>query len=333
MSASGHRAEGARALYADSLNPAVNRVDEASVISRQITIGRPLLGQPVGSAANRGALPVRQVGPYRIVKKLGESAMATVYKAYGLGIDAPLVIKLLHAELCRDSECRMRFLREGKVALTLSHPNIVTVFEAGEIEGRPYIAMEWLDGVPLNEMLVDGRGLPLRDVLDIGIQLARALDYVHPRGIVHRDVKPGNMIRVRDSGTIKLADFGIAHTPFAGEADPVRTGPVMGTPHYMSPEQVIGDRLDARSDLWAVGVILYQLVSGKRPFEANTVAALLCRITNDSPKPVAELRADIPASLRRIIARCLEKPPKKRYQSARSLAGAIARVLREVDAA
>ena len=171
----------------------------------------------------------------------------------------------------------------------------------------------------------------MREVLDIGIQLARALDYVHGRGLVHRDVKPGNVIRIRDSGTIKLADFGIAHLPPAVDADPVATSPVMGTPHYMSPEQVQGGTVDARSDLWSAGVILYQMVSGQRPFEANSLPALLYRIAHDNPKPVAELRADIPASLRRIISRLLNKQPGKRFQSGKELAGALAEVRRTID--
>ena len=316
---------------ADSGTPrkAASSAADETVISDAAAVGASLPGRAIGIPSTGGA--VRQVGRYQILEKLGEGAMATVYKAYDPGIDRPLVIKFLHAELSRDAEYRMRFLREGKAAGILTHPNIVTVFDVGEIEDRPYIAMELLDGVPLNELLKDNR-LALREVLDVGIQLANALDYAHSKGIFHRDVKPSNIIRLSGSGTIKLADFGIAHLPSAG-ADRTQAGTVMGTPHDMSPEQALGEKIDARSDLWAVGVILYQLVSGRRPFEADTIVTLLYRIANDSPTPVAEVYGDAPASLRRIIARCLNKQPDKRFQSGKELADALTKVLRETDAA
>lgn len=305
--------------------------DESTVISDPASVGASLSGRAIGIASGNGTAPVRQVGRYQILEKLGEGAMATVYKAYDPGIDRPLVIKFLHAELCRDGEYRMRFLHEGKAAGILSHPNIVTVFDVGEIENRPYIAMELLGGGPLNEMLADGQGLPVRDVLDIGIQIAGALDYAHSKGIFHRDIKPSNMIRLAGSGTIKLADFGIAHFPLA-KSDRPQAGTVMGTPYYMSPEQAMGEQIDARSDLWSLGVALYQLISGRRPFEAETIVTLLYRIAEERPKPLAELRADIPASLCRIISRLLNKQPRKRFQSGKELAEVLAKVRRTIDA-
>ena len=310
--------------------PAPPGAAEATVISDAAAVGASLPGRAIGIPTTGGTAAVRQVGRYQVLEKLGEGAMATVYKAYDPDIARPLVVKFLHAELCRDAEYRMRFLREGKAAGILTHPNIVTVFDVGEIEDRPYIAMELLDGVPLNELLKSNRGLALHEVLDIGIQLANALDYAHSKGIFHRDVKPSNIIRLSGSGTIKLADFGIAHMPSAG-ADRTQAGTVMGTPHYMSPEQALGEKIDARSDLWAVGVILYQLLSGRRPFEADTIVTLLYRIANDSPMPVAEVSGDVPTGLRRIIARCLNKQPDKRFQSGKELADALAKVRRETD--
>jgi eukaryotic-like serine/threonine-protein kinase len=215
----------------------------------------------------------------------------------------------------------------------LAHPNIVTIFDVGEIESRPYIAMELLDGGPLDEMIPEGSELPLRDVLVLGIQIANALDYAHSKGIFHRDIKPANIIRLADGKTIKLADFGIAHVAAGDAMDATTAGTIMGTPHYMSPEQARGEKIDARSDLWAVGVILYYLLTGKRPFNADSIATLLLRITQEAPKPVGELRADIPASLRRVIARSLNKQPDKRFQSGQELSEALARVLMEIDPA
>jgi tRNA A-37 threonylcarbamoyl transferase component Bud32/HAMP domain-containing protein len=310
------------------------KTDSGSLPDAALTDGGTLIIDPARSLPGRTIgsteAPVRQVGRYQVIEKLGEGATASVYKAYDPSIDRQLVIKFLHPELCRDDETRNRFLREAKAAGVLSHPNIVTVFDVGEIEGRPYIAMELLDGGPLSESLVEGQGLPTREVVSIGLQLASALAYAHSRGVVHRDLKPSNIIRLSGSGTVKLADFGIAQisTTEAGE----QTGTVLGTPYYMSPEQATGASSDARSDLWAVGVILFQLISGRRPFVADSVDTLLYRIVNESPKPpVEEIGKNIPAALRRAVARCLKKKIDKRLQNARELEERLVRVQRELE--
>ena len=307
-------------------------VDEATLIAKQTSLGHSLPGRAIGEVeVGAEVKPAREVGRYQVLEKLGEGAMATVYKAFDPSINRELVIKFLHANLCTTEEYRSRFLREAKAAGMLSHPNIVTIFDVGEIESRPYIAMELLNGGPLDELVPKGTELPLRDVLTLGIQIANALDYAHSKGIFHRDVKPANIIRLADGKTVKLVDFGIAHVAAGDSMDATTAGTIMGTPHYMSPEQARGGTIDARSDLWAVGVMLYQLLTGKRPFNADSIATLLLRITQEAPKPVGELRADIPASLRRVIARTLNKQPEKRFQSGRELAEALTRVLIEID--
>ncbi len=307
-------------------------VDEATFIAKQTSLGHSLPGRAIGEVeVGAEVKPAREVGRYQVLEKLGEGAMATVYKAFDPSINRELVIKFLHANLCATEEYRQRFLREAKAAGMLSHPNIVTIFDVGEIESRPYIAMELLNGGPLDEMIPAGAELPLRDVLTLGIQIANALDYAHSKGIFHRDVKPANIIRLADGKTVKLVDFGIAHVAAGDSMDATTAGTIMGTPHYMSPEQARGGTVDARSDLWAVGVMLYQLLTGKRPFNADSIATLLLRITQEAPKPIGELRADIPASLRRVIARTLNKQPEKRYQSGRELSEALTRVLIEID--
>lgn len=306
--------------------------EESTIIEKQTSLGHSLPGRAIGAVAvGEDLMPAREVGRYQIVDKLGEGAMASVYKAFDPSINRSLVIKFLHPQLSATEEYRQRFVREAKAAGMLSHPNIVTIFDVGEIENRPYIAMELLDGGPLDDAMPKDNSMPIRDVLQLGIQLASALDYAHAKGIFHRDIKPANIIRLSDGKTIKLADFGIAHVATTEVADRTAAGTIMGTPHYMAPEQARGEKIDARTDLWAVGVLLYQLLTGKRPFNADSIATLLLRITQETPVPVGELRPEIPPSLRRIIARSLNKQPEKRFQSGRELAEALARVLHEID--
>ena len=273
------------------------------------------------------------VGRYQIREVLGRGAMATVYKAYDPSIDRTLAIKILHPDLCVKEEYRSRFLREAKAAGILSHPNIVTIFDVGEVDGRPYIAMELLDGTPLNDLMDAGGKLPISDAVGIGIQLTRALDYAHGKGIVHRDVKPSNIIQLKNSHIIKVTDFGICHIDSPEDTQQTVMGQVLGTPQYMPPEQALGQKVDARSDLFSVGVVLYLLLTGKRPFDGETLATVMYKIANVEPEPVDHVRGDIPPALRRIIDRCLKKQPEKRFQSGLELVDALVRVMRDLDEA
>jgi serine/threonine-protein kinase len=292
--------------------------DERTVVSPQSRGGASLPGQTIPGATPGGDAPARQVGRYQILGKLGEGAMASVYRAYDPSIDRPLVIKFLHPELCLDGEYRARFLREAKAAGVLSHPNIVTVFDVGEIDDRPYIAMELLGGGPLADVLHEGEGMRMIDIVDIGIQLADALDYAHSKGIYHRDLKPSNIIRLDNGRTVKLADFGIAHIAAREVTEHTRVGTVIGTPHYMAPEQTLGEKVDGRTDLWALGVILYQLLTGQRPFDGDTAVALAYRIAHEEPRSVGELRPDVPGGLRRIVMRCPARRPNVASRPGRS---------------
>ncbi len=286
----------------------------------------------LGDAADSPYGASRLVGRYQVVERVGHGAMATVYKAYDPSIHRTLALKFLHPTLCADHAYRERFLREARAAGVLSHPCIVTVFDVGEVAGRPYIAMEFLEGAPLSEVVGEGVSLPLREVVDIGIQLARALGYAHGKGIVHRDIKPANIVRLRGAGSaIKVADFGIAHVDSRETANETRAGSLLGTPHYMSPEQALGQRADARSDLFSTGVVLYQLLTGQTPFQADNLVTLAHKIAKEDPKSVAQLRPDVPASLRRVIERCLRKQPEKRFQNGAELAQALEKVARELE--
>jgi serine/threonine-protein kinase len=315
--------------------------DEATLIA-------PITGHPATGAV--GTLPgpastlapiasvtpdthVRQVGRYRIESRLGRGGMATVYRAHDPSIGRDVAIKFLHASLCEDDDCRMRFLREARAAGGLSHPNIVVVHDVGEIDNRPYMAMELIDGAPLADTLDEQRSLPVRDAVIIGLQLARALEYAHARGIVHRDIKPGNIMLLRDGQTIKVTDFGIAHMDDGTGEQRTLVGTVMGTPQYMSPEQTRGEKLDGRSDLFSAGVVLYQMLAGERPFRGDSMVAVATRIATEDPVPVTQRRPEVPGSLRRVVDRCLAKQPAQRYPSGKELADALVKVLAEIDEA
>ncbi len=270
------------------------------------------------------------VGRYKIIEVIGSGAMATVYRAFDPEIDRTIAIKLLQSELCRDEEYRMRFLREAKAAGMLSHPNIVTIYDVGEYDSQPYIAMELIEGMQISDLIKTGQSVPVWDVVDIGIQLARALDYAHSKGIVHRDIKPGNIMLVKATNTIKVADFGICRIEGGEVTEQTHVGQVLGTPHYMSPEQILGQKVDPRSDLFSAGVVLYQLLTGTRPFEGDTMATLAYKIVEADPVPIDKLRPDLPLGLRRIIGRALKKQPDKRFQSGQEFAEALIRVAREL---
>jgi serine/threonine-protein kinase len=279
------------------------------------------------------ATVMERLGRYQIREIIGEGAMACVYKAFDPEINRPLAIKLLKAQLRLDGEYRNRFLREAKGAGVLSHPNIVTVFDVGEDQGHPYIAMELVEGGTLAEEIKASKPLTTAEIVEIGIQLARALDYAHKRGIVHRDVKPGNIMRVSDGNTIKVADFGICRIDGSEASDSTQQtqiGNVLGTPHYMSPEQVIGEKVDSRSDLFSAGVVLYQLLTGHLPFEGDTLISVAYKITKTDPPSLDKIRSDLPLSLRRVVERALKKQPDKRFQTGEEFAQALVGVQREL---
>ena len=273
------------------------------------------------------------VGRYQVKERLGRGGMASVFKAHDPSIARDVAIKFLHAALCEDAECRGRFLREARAAGGLSHPNIVVVHDVGEIEGRPYMAMEMLTGTTLADELEQTRTLPVRDAVTVALQLARALDYAHKRGVVHRDIKPGNIMRDPATRAVKVTDFGIAHVDDGGVGGEQRTrvGDIIGTPQYMSPEQARGEKLDGRSDLFSVGIVLYQMLTGTRPFRGASLVAVATQIATVEHPPIAKERKDIPAALRRVLDRCLAKQPAQRFQTGRDLADALSKVRAELD--
>lgn len=269
---------------------------------------------------------LKLVGRYEVQARIGEGAMADVYRAYDPSINRVLAIKVLKAEFRENRHYALRFLREAKAAGALSHPNIVTIYDVGEEDGYPYIAMELLDGEPLDKAAQRIGQFPVEDVMAIGTQLGEALKYAHGVGVVHRDIKPSNIMLAPDGRSIKILDFGIARVAEADtEAETLRTqvGQVLGTPRYMSPEQALGGAIDGRSDLFSSGVVLYELITGQRAFGGKSAATLALQITQHDPRPIGDLAPDCPRGLEFIIGKLLAKRPDKRFASGGELAAAL----------
>jgi len=251
--------------------------------------------------------------------------MGEVYLAHDTRLGRHVALKFLPASLRKDAERLRRFQHEARAASTLNHPNVATIYEIGEAEGVTFIAMEYIDGVTLDKKISEGP-VAASEILDISIQIADALDDAHGRGVVHRDIKSAN-IMITPRGQVKVLDFGLAKASAAVDQQlsdvptAVKTMPglVMGTVQYMSPEQALGKSLDARSDIWSVGVVLYELATGKKPFSGATANETIDNIRHSQPEAIARFNYDIPAELERIVRKCLEKNPENRYQSAREL--------------
>jgi serine/threonine-protein kinase len=273
-----------------------------------------------------------KIGRYEIECLVGEGAMAKVYRARDPEIDRVVAVKVLKDEHCVDEDYVNRFLREAKAAGAISHPNIVTVFDVGRFGNAPYITMEFLDEKSLADALSEHEKLPIKRVVSIGIQLARALDLAHRRGIVHRDVKPGNILLMEKGEAVKITDFGIARLDRSEDLQKTHAGTVIGTPRYMSPEQAAGRAVDGRSDLFSLGVILYELLTGKKAFDSSNVATLMLQIMQKDPEPCRALAPDVPASLQRIVSRLLQKRPQQRFQTGAQLAEALERELAAIAA-
>ena len=268
-----------------------------------------------------------QYGRYWIVKELGKGSMGVVYQAYDPQIDRKIALKVLREDRTTSEAFVSRFLKEAKTIGRLSHPNIVTIYDAGKDQGTVYIAMEFIEGDPLNQV-IEKRRFSLPEIVDLGIQVAETLDHAHQKGVVHRDIKPSNII-VQANGQIKITDFGIAHIEDSSQSIQTQAGEILGTPAYMSPEQVMSRPVDGRSDLFSLGIILYELSTGQRPFSGENIAALFNAIAQESPTPPARINPTLPQNLSQIIMKCLNKKPEERFDTASGLAEALKRGLED----
>jgi tRNA A-37 threonylcarbamoyl transferase component Bud32 len=292
----------------------------------------------VATVTSWGSVPTRPVptlsepalGRYVIDKPLGQGAMGAVYMGHdpATGHRVALKTMALAREFSGDelADARHRFLREADMAGRLHHPDIVGILDAGEADGLAYIAMELVDGVDLGRHVQAGRLLAVQDVLRIGARVADALAYAHTRGVTHRDIKPANIMVDATLETVKVMDFGVARV---ADATRTRTGVVLGTPTFMSPEQLSGQPIDGRSDLYSLGVTLFQLLTGQLPYPNDSMAALMRAIGREPPLTVAALRPELPAAISDIVALALQKHPSTRYASGQQMADDLRAVLRQ----
>jgi serine/threonine protein kinase/Tfp pilus assembly protein PilF len=257
----------------------------------------------------------KTIGHYEITEELGRGGMGIVYKARDTKLRRTVALKFLKAQALEETEERTRFLREAQSAASLDHPNICTVYEVGEADDHAYISMAYIEGESLKERVSRGP-VPLAEALDCVLQAAEGLRAAHDKGIVHRDIKSANLM-VTPEGRVKVMDFGLAKS--AGATKVTRTGTTLGTVGYMSPEQALGQEMDSRSDIWSLGVVLYEMLAGNTPFAGEYDPAILYAIVNERQRPLTELDAQIPLEVERLVERALEKDPGKRYQSADEL--------------
>ena len=267
-------------------------------------------------------------GRYRILRRIGSGGMADVYAAEDTHLGREVALKVLHRRFAQDQEFVERFRREAKAAAGLSHPNVVGVFDRGEHEGTYYIAMECLTGRTLKEIVASEAPLSQQRVVELGVQILHAAGFAHRHGVIHRDFKPHNVI-VDERGHAKVTDFGIAR---AGASEMTETGSIMGTAHYLSPEQAQGHAVTAASDLYSIGVMLYELLTGQLPFQGESAVAIALKHLSEQPAPISQLRPDVHPALEAVVMAALAKDPAQRWQTADDFAEGLEAARAQIDA-
>jgi serine/threonine-protein kinase len=294
---------------------------------RQFETTPTLMGARRTGAHNimfEGHLQKPMLGRYQLVKEIGRGAMGVVYLGRDPKIGRTVAIKTMSLAEEFDGkvleEVSQRFYREAETAGRLNHPNIVTIYDVGDDQGLAYIAMDFLSGEALENFAVAGKLLPMDEAISIIIKVADALDYAHSQNVVHRDIKPGNIMYERETGRVKITDFGIASLT---DVSKTRTGTILGSPSYMSPEQVAGRKVDGRSDLYSLGITFYQLLRGELPFESTSLTGLMFKIANETHPDVTFLRPDIPVAIKTVVDKSLQKNASERFQTGAEMVKAL----------
>jgi len=313
----------------------IKRIKRCESMEDALLMGSSGQGLLAGSFINEdGSVEKPTLGRYQVEKELGQGAMGVVYLGTDPKINRNVAIKTMalgsEFEAEELNEVKERFFKEAESAGRLNHANIVAIYDAGEENDLAYIAMELLKGSDLDAHIKKEELLPIETVISIVIDCAEALDYAHKQKVVHRDIKPSNIMYDPVSGAVKIADFGIARLL---DSSKTRTGTVLGTPNYMSPEQCMGKGVDGRADLFSLGVVLYQLCSGDLPFKAESMATLMYSIVNDPPIDIKKANPDIPSTLRKVIHNAMGKKPEKRYQSGKKFASHLRICLERIQPA
>ena len=269
----------------------------------------------------------KTISHYKILEKLGEGGMGVVYKAQDTKLDRIVALKFLPRNLLCDSEAKARFTHEAKAASALNHTNITTIYEIDEVEGECFICMEYIEGKNLKDR-IESAPLKIAEAIGIALQIAEGLQEAHQKGIIHRDIKSANIMQTT-RGQVKIMDFGLAK--LAGQTRLTKTGATMGTFAYMSPEQAKGEKVDHRADIWSLGVVIYEMVTGQLPFKSKYEQAIVYSIMNEEPEPMTGLRTGVPMDLERIVAKALEKKKEDRYQRIDEMLVDLRRLKRDTD--
>src|SRR3984957_9358700 len=309
-----------RSALLDHADPEVRREVELMLAQEGSLLDRPAW-QGTASLLETGSIVIsgKRLGPFEIEHLLGAGGMGEVFRAVDTRLGRTVAIKVLPRQLAGNPALNRRFLREARAASALNHPNIVALYDISSHEGADFLVMEYVAGKTLKDLIPPG-GLPFDGVAGLGSQIAAALGAAHAAGIVHRDIKPANVL-VTPEQQVKVVDFGIARLPRDETiADLTDHGQIVGTVAYMSPEQTRGDKVEARSDIFSLGCVLYQAATGRRPFQGPSALAVMNEIATSDPGPPSAIRPDLPAEFDRLVARCLAKEPAQRPESALELA-------------